>query len=56
MSLWYVVWGDEQMPLEPDPGEFAGHRWQSFADVLATDIDELDPGMHRFVRKLQERL
>ena len=56
VSLWYVVAGDERMWIDPDPREFMGHRWQSFDDVLATDIEELDPEMHRFVRKLKDRL
>ncbi len=56
VSLWYVVSGDANMWLDPDPREFAGHKWMSFAEVLATDISQLDPGMHRFVTKLQGRL
>ena len=56
VSLWYVVAGDEKMWLEPDPREFRGHRWQSYDNVLATDIAALDPAMHRFVYKLEERI
>ena len=56
ISLWYVVSADEQMWLDPDPGEFAGYKWMSLEQVLSADISELDPGMHRFVQKLQGRL
>jgi 8-oxo-dGTP pyrophosphatase MutT (NUDIX family) len=56
ISLWYVVAADENMWLDPDPREFRGHRWQTLDSVLDTDIDELDPHMHRFVRKLQSRM
>ncbi len=56
VSLWYVVAGDEKMWIDPDQREFRGHRWQSFDSVLANDISELDPEMHRFVRKLISRI
>jgi 8-oxo-dGTP pyrophosphatase MutT (NUDIX family) len=56
VSLWYVVAGDERMWIEPDPREFRGHRWQSYQAVLEIDSDELDPEMHRFIRKLQGRV
>ncbi len=56
VSLWYVVAGDVNMWLDPDPREFAGHRWSTFDQVLRTDLAELDPAMHRFVHKLQGRL
>lgn len=56
VCLWYVVAGDEHMWLEPDPREFTSHRWLTFDEVLATDIDELEPALHRFVHKLQGRV
>lgn len=56
VSLWYVVAGDEQMWLDADQREFRGYRWQSFAEILATEVTELDPEMHRFVHKLQGRV
>jgi 8-oxo-dGTP pyrophosphatase MutT (NUDIX family) len=56
VSLWYVVAGDERMWIDPDPREFRAQRWQRYDSVLATDIDELDPEMHRFIGKLQGRV
>jgi 8-oxo-dGTP pyrophosphatase MutT (NUDIX family) len=56
IQLWYVVAGDEKMWIDPDPREFAGHRWQSIESVLETKISELDPEMHRFTRKLLSRI
>ncbi len=55
VCLWYVVAGDVNMELDPDPGEFIGHRWWTFDEVLAADIGGLDPATHRFLRKLQGR-
>jgi 8-oxo-dGTP pyrophosphatase MutT (NUDIX family) len=56
VSLWYVVAADVRMWLDPDPREFFGHRWATFEEVLAMDLDGLDPALHRFVRKLEGRL
>ena len=56
VSLWYVVFADERMWVDPDPREYAGHRWVSFEAVLALELASLDPGMHRFIRKLETKL
>lgn len=56
VSLWYVVLTHKDVPLEPDQREFAGHKWQTFDEVLHTDIEQLDPELHRFVRKLKASL
>jgi 8-oxo-dGTP pyrophosphatase MutT (NUDIX family) len=56
VSLWYVVFGDERMWIDPDLHEFTGHRWVRFEDVLSADSATLDPAMHRFIRKLQLKL
>jgi 8-oxo-dGTP pyrophosphatase MutT (NUDIX family) len=56
VSLWYVVWADEMIAMDPDPHEFTGHRWMTFETILTTPIAEFDPAMHRFVRKLEARL
>jgi len=56
VSLWYVVGGDERMWLDPDPGEFNGCKWWKFDEVLATDVNQLDPQMHRFTHKLKAKL
>lgn len=33
VTLWYVIRGQEGMPIQPDPREFAGIRWVRLADV-----------------------
>jgi 8-oxo-dGTP diphosphatase len=53
VSLWYVIEGDPRDKLAYDEGEMNGYRWLSLQNVLATDITELDPHMHRFVVKMQ---
>ena len=53
VSLWYVVAGDVDTPIDFDRNEFKEYRWFTFEEVLALDINTLDPHMHRFVKKLQ---
>ncbi len=53
VSLWYVLVGDSEEPLDYDTREFRGIMWLSIEEVLGTDVSKLDPHMHRFVRKLQ---
>ena len=52
-SFWYVVAADREVVLNPDPREFTGWRWETYEQVLAREVTELDPHMHRFLRKLQ---
>lgn len=33
-----------------------GYKWQKINEVLATDIRQLDPHMHRFIGKMQKEL
>jgi len=54
VSLWYVIGGDSKQELDYDPREMNGYKWLSPSEILAIPIDELDPHMHRFVRKLQK--
>jgi 8-oxo-dGTP pyrophosphatase MutT (NUDIX family) len=56
VSLWYAVSGSESMPIKPAADEFRGYHWQSYEEVLSTPISQLDPQMHRFVRKIKARL
>jgi 8-oxo-dGTP pyrophosphatase MutT (NUDIX family) len=56
VSLWYVVAGDEHMWLDVDQREFRSYRWLSWANVKEMDPDILDPGMHRFIDKLEAKL
>ncbi len=56
VSLWYLVEGDAEAPLEGDAREFAGSRWWTFDEVLAADPAILDPHLQRFAAKLVDRL
>jgi 8-oxo-dGTP diphosphatase len=56
VSLWYVISGDSETTITYDQREMNGYKWLSLDDILATDIAELDPHMHRFVHKMQAKL
>lgn len=56
VSLWYIIAGNQDDQLNYDKGEMNGYKWLKLDDVLATDIRELDPCMHRFVGKMQREL
>lgn len=56
VSLWYIIAGNRDKQLEYDQGEMNGYQWMRLDDVLATDIRQLDPCMHRFVGKMQQEL
>jgi 8-oxo-dGTP pyrophosphatase MutT (NUDIX family) len=56
VSLWYVVSGDSETTLDYDHREMNGYKWLTPDEILATEITELDPHMHRFVRKMQHKL
>lgn len=56
VSLWYAVKGIMQETFHYDRSEFYGVRWFTFDEVLAHDVSELDPCMHRFIHKLQSIL
>lgn len=54
VSLWYVIAvRREDQRLRPDDGEFDGVRWLTLDEVLAVPIEQFDPHMHRFIRKLR---
>ncbi len=54
VSLWYVLDGRVAQPLEPDPGEFVGSRWWTFADIVTEP--RADPQLPRFITKLTNEL
>lgn len=56
VSLWYVVAASVDDRFDPDPGEFRGIRWWTWAEVHAAPPDTLDPHLPRFVNKLQRDL
>lgn len=56
VSLWYVIAGSRKTRLNYDAREMNSYKWLTLDEVLATDIRELDPCMHRFVRKMQKEL
>jgi 8-oxo-dGTP pyrophosphatase MutT (NUDIX family) len=53
VSLWYVIEGKSTDKMAYDKREMNSYRWLSLQDVIDTDTSELDPHMHRFVRKMQ---
>lgn len=50
ISLWYVLKGYPDAPLEFDPEEFHQIRWFGLDEI---PFDKADPQMKRFVQKLQ---
>lgn len=51
VSLWYVLKGDVNTPIDYDPREFTGCRWFTYNELLDTPITKLDPHLHRFIKK-----
>ncbi len=51
VSLWFIIEGDSRARLDYDSREIRDYRWLSPKQILATDISDLDPHMHRFVQK-----
>lgn len=49
VSLWYVVAGDREKPLDYDTAEFSDASWFRFSDA---PIDRSDPHLRRFLAKL----
>lgn len=56
VSLWYVIKGREDMRLQCDSSEMNNHAWLGLDAILGMEISGLEPHMHRFVRKMQQRL
>ena len=53
VSLWFVLVGNREMALTPDPAEFAATRWWTPAQVRTERPGRLDQHYHRFVAKLE---
>lgn len=60
VSLWYVFEGSSSASIKSDTVEFKkefdGYHWLNFDEILAMPIEDFDPNMHRFVKKLQNYL
>jgi 8-oxo-dGTP diphosphatase len=53
VSLWFVLAGDRDAPLNPDPREYRGVRWFPLDSPDDWPADRFDPEMGRFVRKVK---
>lgn len=56
VSLWYVIAGVAGEAYDMDKREFHNCKWFTLDKIMATDIQALDPHLHRFVAKLARRL
>jgi 8-oxo-dGTP diphosphatase len=54
VSLWFVLLGQRDMPLIPDPTEFAAARWWTPGEVQTADSRSFDPHYLRFTTKWAE--
>jgi 8-oxo-dGTP pyrophosphatase MutT (NUDIX family) len=52
VSLWHLSLSTEEAVTRYDVQEFAGIEWMGIGTVLDTELDLLDPEMHRAKRKL----
>lgn len=55
VSLWYVLKVDSTKEIVYDAGEFNGYKWFEYGEILDISISEVDPHMHRFVRKFSQK-
>jgi 8-oxo-dGTP pyrophosphatase MutT (NUDIX family) len=53
VSLWYTLQSDQKTPLTIEPNKFAEVKWWKIDDVLRAPIEEFDPQLHRFLKKIQ---
>ncbi len=56
VSLWYILRGDVERPMQYDLSEFRGCHWFKIDEILDMDITMIDPHMHRFIQKLKSYL
>ncbi len=54
VTLWYAFRGAPDSVFRPDPGEFAHHRWWTFAEIAPGA--RIEPELVRFVAKLRPLL
>lgn len=52
VSLWYLLVGSREVPLRPDPQEFASVRWWSPSDLRSADLRLMEPHLGRFLAKV----
>lgn len=51
VSLWFVINGDINQKLNFEKREMNGYGWYTPEEILKTNINKLDPQMHRFTKK-----
>jgi 8-oxo-dGTP diphosphatase len=51
VTLWYLLAGNQGLPIALDPREFAGGRWWTRPQLESADPALLDPNMGRFLAK-----
>jgi 8-oxo-dGTP diphosphatase len=56
VTFWFVLNGDQDMPLRPDPREAHEVRWHALDEPAHWAHDRFDPQMPRFRAKLLSRL
>src|SRR5262249_5056273 len=56
VSLWFVLAGDQDAPLDPDPREDRAVRWVPLDGRDGWPEERLDRGMGRFARKVTAAL
>lgn len=58
VSLWYMLrWNSENHQYKNTPDfkrEFNGSHHLTFEEILSTPINQLNPEMHRFIKKLEK--
>lgn len=52
VSLWYLLNGNSEEEINYDKNEFNGYKWFDYDEILVSNVNKLDPHMHRFVNKL----
>jgi len=52
VSLWFLLTGNRDMPIQIDHSEFTQARWWTPAEALAADPRRFDPHYLRFVAKV----
>ena len=54
--MWFVLHGERNQAVTPDPGEFRGVGWFGLDEPVDWRGDHFDPHMARFVTKLSAAL
>ncbi len=56
VSLWFIVQIDEKTSLTLEKNKFAGVQWWGIADILHSPLEQFDPQMHRFCKKMLSQI